>query len=192
MGSTTPSSSSASSDESSSEFSAETDCSSDSSPEPTGGLPTTGGVLTTAGVFTSAGLLTAGSAGLVVVCAGCPRTAGWRGGVGLEAGTELVVRGTIVAGCFFGGGGTTLGLGAAAFVTTGFAEDVGLAVGCEARGVARTLLVVVVWRPDEAATRGRGVAGFGFGEELGLFTAAGLVGAETLPVRDAGGCTPVD
>ncbi len=101
-----------------------------------------------------------------------------------------MVRGAIVAGCFFGGWGTTLGLTAAAFVTTGFTEDFAFAVGFEARGSARTLLVGLVWRLEEAATGA--VAGFGFGKELGLFTAAGLTGAETLPLRGVLGGTPVD
>jgi hypothetical protein len=63
-------------------------------------------------------------------------------------------------------------------------------VGSEARGSARTLLVVLVWRPVEAATRA--VAGLGFGKELRLFAAAGLTGAETLPLRGAWVVTPID
>lgn len=40
----------------------------------------------------------------------------------------------MAVGCFFGGGRTTLDCEAAAFVTTGFAEDFVVAVGFEARG----------------------------------------------------------
>lgn len=58
------------------------------------------------------------------------------------------MRGINEAGCFFGGGRTTLGCAAAViFVITGFAEDFGCAVGSEARGSARTLLFGLVWRP---------------------------------------------
>ena len=135
--------------------------------------------------------LTGGSGSLVFVCAGCFCTLEGRGSIDLaDASTDLVVRGATGAGCFFGGGRTTLGFEAVAFVTTGFADDFGLAVGSEAGGSARTLLVDLVCRPEEAATRD--VAGLGFGKELGLFTAAGLTGAETLPLRGAWADTPVD
>jgi hypothetical protein len=76
------------------------------------------------------------------------------------------------------------------FVTTGFGEDLGLTVGSKGRGTPKTLLFASVWRPEEAATRA--VASLGFGTQLGLFTAADLTGAETLPLRGARVGTPVD